>query len=288
MPDENITLVWGKGSTFNSIHLDEILKKFGAIEITASSKWEKRVWKVNGLTVKEYDKRILVQGKIDTRSYYIIQEINKLDELSLDVRNNSIYSGILTKFLMLSRYEPRNFKSILGEYKKLVDAYGEEPEYQKFFTSNPQLLSLDIEYSYPKFELGADLRPDFLLILFNKTHILVEIENPKKQIFTKEGSESKDDRGAIKQLRDFHTWVCENLDFLRNPSRKIPLPNINSFNVRGLLLIGHSQDLDEKDKQRLSKINAEFRGLYEIKTFDELYNERLQNMKNFVSVGDTP
>ena len=222
-----------------------------------------------------------MQGNIDTRSYYIIQEINNLDELSLDLKNRIKYSDMLADFSMLSKYEPKKFVSVLEEYRGLVDAREEEPMFQDFFKENPQLLSLDIELSYPKFELGADYIPDFLLVLFNKNHVFVEIENPKKRIFTGDGSESKEYREAFRQIRDFHIWVSENLDFLRNTSRKIPLPDINSANTECLLLIGHSEDLTVEDKKRLTKLNAEVRGLYKIKTFDELYNERIQNIKNF-------
>jgi len=168
------------------------------------------------------------------------------------------------------------FKKVLEDYKKLVDDFRDEPIYQDFLKSNPNIMNINVKQTYSKYKLADEYIPDFLLILHDSIHIFVEIETPSKKIFNQDGSESSDYRKAISQVRGFVTWVSGELEFLRRRE----CPNINTNNIRGLLVMGHSGDFSREDKKLFERINYEFRGLYEIKTFDELYYDRLNNLKN--------
>ena len=129
---------------------------------------------------------------------------------------------------------------------------------------------------YPKYKLGRDLIPDYLLILEDSTHLFVEIEKPSKKIFNQDGSESRDYRTAFKQVRDFVIWARDELSHLR----KRECPNITSSNIIGLLVIGNNSDLAPKDMNRLEHINADYGGRYIIKTFDQLYEDSVRMLEN--------
>lgn len=207
----------------------------------------------------------------DTHKYIspIINSLDKIEETSIEQDKR-----IAT--LEKTQKDFENYRKALEDYKILVDSFEEEPKYQDFLKRTPNILNPNVKQSFPKFPLAGELIPDFLLILHDSTHIFVEIEKPAKKIFNKDGTESSVYRSAFKQVRAFVTWAGDELDHLR----KRMCPNINNNNIRGMLVIGHSRDLTEDNKKALERINYEYRGLYEIKTFDQLYYDRLSNLEN--------
>lgn len=169
-----------------------------------------------------------------------------------------------------------HYRKTLEDYKILVDSFEEEPKYQDFLTRTPNILNPTVKQTFPKCPLAGELIPDFLLILHDSTHVFVEIEKPAKKIFNKDGNESAAYTSAFGQVRGFVTWASENLDFLR----KRMCPNITSSNIRGMLVIGHNNDLTEDNNKSLERINYELGVFYEVKTFDQLYLDRLSNLEN--------
>ena len=203
----------------------------------------------------------------------MIKFLNEIEEVSIE-RDRKIAK------LEKTQKDFENYRKALEDYKILVDNLEEEPKYQDFLERTPNILNLNVKQIFPKFPLAGELIPDFLLILHDSTHIFVEIEKPAKKIFNKNGTESAAYRSAFKQLRDFVTWASENLDFLRKRTREHPLPNINNSNIRGMLVIGHNNHLTEDNINSLERINFELGGFYEVKTFDQLYYDRLSNLEN--------
>jgi hypothetical protein len=176
--------------------------------------------------------------------------------------------------LQKAKEDSEAFKRILEEYRILVDKNLDEPSYHEFLRANPNILALNVKQTYSKYKLADELIPDFLLILHDSTHLFVELEIPGKRIFNRDGSESADFRFALSQVRNFTQWASSELDFLR----KRECPSINSNNIRGLLVIGNTKEFLEGDASKLERINSEYRGLYEIKTFDELYRDRMSDL----------
>ena len=205
-------------------------------------------------------------------SKYISPMINFL----IQIEEISIEQDRKIATLEKTQKDFENYRKALEDYKILVDSFEEEPKYQDFLKRTPNILNPNVKQSFQKFPLGGEFIPDFLLILHDSTHIFVEIEKPAKRIFNKDGTESSVYRSAFKQVRAFVTWAGNELDYLR----KRMCPNINTNNIRGMLVIGHSRDLTEDNKKALERINYEYRGLYEIKTFDQLYYDRLSNLEN--------
>ena len=86
-----------------------------------------------------------------------------------------------------------------------------------------------------------------------------------------------DYRTAYKQISEYGDWARENTKFLKE--RKCP--DINTKNIRGLLIIGHSDDFTKEHEKQLEKMNHDLRGTYEIKTVDQLFSDRKYNLESF-------
>lgn len=168
------------------------------------------------------------------------------------------------------------------EYRGLLDKSAEEPEFQKFFENNSVFLESKVRTSIPKASLGGEGYPDFFMILHDSSHLIVEIEKPAVKLFTEMGDPKAEFTHAQQQIRNYLKWAIEDKEYLR----KRGFPNLTANNVRGLLVIGRSSDLDAKELTKLEDLNAEVRGKYEIKTFDRILEENeawLKNLKEMLS-----
>ncbi len=86
MPQQ-ITIVWKVSSRFQEQDLVTVLREFKAEREPSKSEYELGVWKVNGLTVKYYEKKLVVQGNLDDYNKNMLPEIEKIDGLTLDAKN---------------------------------------------------------------------------------------------------------------------------------------------------------------------------------------------------------
>jgi len=169
------------------------------------------------------------------------------------------------------------FEARLEEYRSLLDKNAEEPEFQTFFEHNPIFLEQKTTKAYPKFSLGGELIPDFLLVLLGYSYLFVEIEKPGVELFDKKGNPKAVLTHAQQQVRNSLKWVSENQGFLRQRECK----ELTGDNFRGLLVIGDSRKLSLGEASKLNNICAEVRDRYDIKTFDRVLLENEIILKNF-------
>lgn len=182
-------------------------------------------------------------------------------------------------------------KSVFTAYEKSVQAYGElinnpnvkEPEIQDFFEENPSLIDLGLERLFPKKSFGGERFPDFIAVLHDGKHVLIEIETPTKRLYTSKGNPTTEFKQAEQQILDYLQWANEEKEFLR----KRGLSNISVENTSGLLIIGMSKNLSKEEKRKLGRKKFECKN-YEIKTFDELLSENHQVIDNIRKYSKTP
>lgn len=165
----------------------------------------------------------------------------------------------------------------IQQFEELV--YSENVKEQdifEFLKEHPFLLRLDYELVDPKPQLSSDIIPDFIIKTHRGEYIVIELEHPKKRLFTTDEylSEYKDLKNAKAQIEKY-------LDFIRNQigCLRSKYSDISAEKIRGLLLIGLSSDLTDKEKERLKRINARLMD-YEIKTYDELIESLRQFLRN--------
>jgi hypothetical protein len=162
------------------------------------------------------------------------------------------------------------YETLVKTYEQLINKQNvKEPEIQNFLEKNPIIINREARKVISKKSFGGEKFPDFIVILHNGIHILVEIETPQKQIFTRNGHPTSEFSQAEQQVRDYLQWANEDKEFLR----KRGLPGICVENTRGLLIIGMRQNLNADQKLKLSQLNYLSRSSHEIKTFDDLLME---------------
>lgn len=123
--------------------------------------------------------------------------------------------------------------------------------------------ALETIVSEPAIGMGTEFRPDFIIREATGDYILVEIENPKRSLFTKRGDFTADVTHAVQQVEDWQEWLEQNL-----PTAQRYYPDIVS--PRGLIVIGRLSTLTQKERQKLARRNINTRGRLEILTYDEM------------------
>jgi len=167
--------------------------------------------------------------------------------------------------------------SALQEFEKLI--YKEdtdESDMQKFLEAHPFFLLMGYESVEPKPKLSEDLKPDFIIKTPAGEYIIVELESPKKKLFTsgKFMPEHKHLKDAKAQIEGYLNYIKNNIEHLR-----WKYPDMKAEKVHGLLVIGLSNNLTPEERDRLKQLNAELKN-YEIRTYDELARRLKQFLEN--------
>jgi hypothetical protein len=128
-----------------------------------------------------------------------------------------------------------------------------------------------------KFPLNVDFVTDFAFVSENSQCLeitFVEIESPKKRIFNKNGSFSRDYLDARQQLADWNGWAQHNLRnvaALFGPMEKFIFGGGDCITLRSILIIGRRSELtSRKRQQRWAAENALRAASMNIMTYDRL------------------
>lgn len=210
------------------------------------------------------------------RAPFVEPIIEKLDVAAEAVKKQEI------ELARSKKKDWAEYEEKVEEYRGLLGKSAKETEFQKFFKNNPVFLEQKVKTSIPKASLGGEDYPDFFMVLHDSSHLIVEIEKPAVKLFTRRGDPTAEFTHAQQQIRNYLQWAVEDKEYLR----KRGFPNLTANNVRGLLVIGRTSDLNAKELAKLEGLNAEVRGKYEIKTFDRILEENeawLKNLKEMLA-----
>ena len=159
----------------------------------------------------------------------------------------------------------------IKEYQYLLDSISSEQLVHEFLARhsyffNGILRLYGASPMYSKVKLGAEYELDFACFdtgSFGSEWYLIEIEAPAKKMFTKAGDPTADLTHAIQQVRDWHAWIHENLDYARKLMPLIEYP-------LGYVFIGRRSDLTEETKKKLRRLAHDHRMFMRIHTLDWL------------------
>ena len=131
--------------------------------------------------------------------------------------------------------------------QELLDRNPDEKELQRFLEDNPKFLIQIMggghgRYQRPQPRLGAEFVPDFLVAENSSIGIEwygVEIESPRIRAHRKDGLATVGLNHAIGQIRDWRSWLANNIDYARRrkADNGLGLVGIDS-RIPGLILIG--------------------------------------------------
>ncbi len=186
----------------------------------------------------------------------------------------------------------------LNEFKSNLEKNRNEQYWQKFFEKNQWIFGYGLNYQFlhllesqPYY--GGKKRSDqdgeqgdYLMNTEGDLSftVLVEIKKPSLSIFaTKKNGEIKKYRngvplindawaGAISQIQvNCKTWEIEGAESSKNKEELLE-QRIYTHKPKGILVVGHSNQLDNREKRKAFELFRRNLDTPEIITFDELYN----------------
>lgn len=169
----------------------------------------------------------------------------------------------------LSRIEP---EIVVAQWKSVLDGATREQDVHVFLELHPELLpGLQDLHNGPlhgivvsKFPFGADYKCDFAFLTRHSMALqftFVEIEDPCKPIFNKDGSFSQSFNHARQQISDWRVWAEKNIDNLVH----VFSPMFETYNAwndykdfRFYLVYGRRREVetDRKREEKWSSIHA--------------------------------
>jgi len=170
--------------------------------------------------------------------------------------------------ILVNRIPIQTLVRTLTGFKELIDnTNSTESDIQSFFEKNWMFLEISAKRVFPKFNMGGEKIPDFIIETSDYRYIIVEIEGPNVNLYTSETppKQSRKLREADSQIKSYLSYAHENILFLR---RKLPF--LNAEKIEGLILIGRSSMLSLEQKKRLEQDRA-FSKDYDVVTYDELF-----------------
>ncbi len=182
-----------------------------------------------------------------------------------------LVAAISTKWL---RFGP----PALDKYALMLTEHAnDEPAFQAFFCSFPQLLDpMAIQaWSQPDFHGAAE--PDFVIRRADDSYLVVEIECPGKMLLTKSGQLSRDSVHAEKQALDYESFLSERISEAR-----VHFPNYRRADC--LAVIGLETSLTAEQRQNLDRANGRRQNL-KVVGFDWLL-ERARTVISNVGEGE--
>jgi hypothetical protein len=142
----------------------------------------------------------------------------------------------------------------------LADAPDERP-LQTLLASSPLLLGPlappgGTIWCLDRPRLGSEFVPDFLLASITSVGFrwaMVELESPNEKALTKAGLPAKKLAEALKQIRDWRTWLTDNVAYARS---ELGLKDINA-NCPSYVVIGRRCSLDPKQIKTYAALSSD-------------------------------
>jgi hypothetical protein len=157
---------------------------------------------------------------------------------------------------LVRQLSKQKIEDAIREFSALLDKPAEESQIQFFLENHSYFFNRIIRLSgasplLAKIALGSDYEVDFACFdagSCGPEWHFIEIESPKHSLFTKSGDLSAPVNHAIQQVRNWQTWVDENLNYARKTFPHIIYP-------RGYVFIGRRSELTIALREKLRKIN---------------------------------
>jgi Shedu protein SduA, C-terminal len=139
---------------------------------------------------------------------------------------------------------------LVEEFHRVLGDAADERPLQVHFAAQPTLLAplapLGSGYwCLDRPQLGAELVPDFLLASRSSAGFrwaMIELEGPNERVLTKAGLPARKLAEALKQVRDWRTWLRTNIAYARDQLGFVEI----DAECRAYIIIGRRAALDPK------------------------------------------
>jgi hypothetical protein len=155
------------------------------------------------------------------------------------------------------------------EYTALLNARASESAVHEFLAARSYFFNGVVRLwghspLYSKIKLGSEHEIDFVCFdtgSYGPEWRLIEIEGPKKRLFAKSGEPSAHLLHAIQQVRDWHQWIHDNLDYARKLMPQLDYP-------LGYVFVGRASELSSSEQRKLRRLAYDNRSILKIHTLD--------------------
>ncbi len=169
-----------------------------------------------------------------------------------------------------------NMEALLQQFYAILDGDADEEKIQQFLTRNPCFFP-DLEHAtagiFAKVKLGSDYVTDFAYgcrVTSGISWVLMEIERPDRELFTKRGDISASLSHALTQVAMWRHWLAT--DYSRGVE---VFPQLCNFTTK--VVMGRRDALSEADKHLLAQLNKDNVSAVEIMTYDRLSESLIAN-----------
>ena len=146
----------------------------------------------------------------------------------------------------------------------MQDKNTKERDLHNYILQNPILLDPHIRVISSEVWLGKEYRIDIIAQYNNGKPLLVELERHNLPLFAKSGQPQAPVTHAYQQVEDWLQWWSENQSL-------IPLEIDKTLPPEGLVVIGRSNKLSNKEKKKLIHLNQNRR--VRLLTYDDLLDQ---------------
>lgn len=190
------------------------------------------------------------------------------------------------------KIDKAGFNPAVKKLETIVENGVSENELQKHIEKHPFILSqlfAHCRYVFPKVALGIQYETDFMCLetpSSGKEWIGVELEIPNKNVITKTGRKTAELEHAIQQIRDWRTWVTENLSYARQEKEKNGLGLIDIIpRFYGYVIIGRRKNFNEKFNELRRQIQRD--ELITIRSWDGVIEWAFKRAKFYSYIVDS-
>ncbi len=170
---------------------------------------------------------------------------------------------------LVRQLSKQKVKDAIREFSALLDKSADETEIQFFLENHSYFFNNVIRLwgaspLLAKIALGSDYEVDFACFDAGSSGPewrLIEIESPRHSLFTKSGDLSASANHAIRQVRDWQSWVDEHLEYARKTFPYIIYPC-------GYVFIGRRSEHTITTRRMLKKLNHDARNYIEVHSLD--------------------
>jgi hypothetical protein len=173
------------------------------------------------------------------------------------------------------------------DFEALLDSSPNETYVQAFLSQNPWMLAPwagpgPARWILPQKRLGAEYVTDFLAADWRSLGVCwaaIELESPKAKMLTKNGDYTAQTNHAIRQIKDWRTWLGNNINYASRPrcENGLGLKDIDS-RVKGIIFIGRRNQANEGANAR--RRQDQFDSGISLHTFDSLIDSARQEAEH--------
>jgi hypothetical protein len=215
------------------------------------------------------------------RSYHFDQWNQKLADFWAEQEILLYITQYNTKKEKLLALDPmfnarKYFLALIQQFDEVLQKAKKEEELQQFLKDNPILIEPTYKNVFPKLPFGPHIT-DFVFERATGDYLLVELEHPAKQLFTKKGYQSADLTQSIGQIMDWYRYIEDNLSTVQ---KELNLHKITP-NTKSLIVIGRRSTLDSSLQRKLAILSGQSPNI-KIFTYDDLRDQTLTTFENMV------